>query len=472
MVADILTAGAGGDVVEVTQTLLRLAEATPGISMYHLIFEAIFAEVFRLPAAAAPDMWFFKLVNELLRSVDAKGRAVYEAAVRIICANLGAMELECRSRFIKWMAHFISHFDFAVRWADVTGMLGVPGGDKFVTAVFNRVLRLSYLGKMREKIPGELAHLLPSEPVVTFRLGADELKLVPVEAIVKIITSRDKTADDVLAVLEQVAAPDAEPGQGQNGDSDGDGDDEYEREERLRKLRLEVLLESALRAGHRTYVRMVKVVNKLMKCFKSLVNTAESRAQVVEFMAAAWSRHPQMMLITLDLLFANEVIDIEALSDWIFSPASAGAFGADHVWQCFFDSVDRVTGRTDAAWAVVTATPPGERAKLLQAYKRAVQIQKNAFIATFQQFAEVLTDHLSRRSPRADPAAAATADPWFTHAIGRFRQLGRRYHRQLLEGGLLGNLDRMVFADADPAIRTAAASFSVLHTLESSVAVT
>lgn len=65
-------------------------------------------------------------------------------------------------------------------------------------------------------------------------------------------------------------------------------------DDRVKKLRLDVFLESMLRVGAKSYYHTARSVEKLHDAFMGLVDSPEARGHVIEFVATHWARNPQV----------------------------------------------------------------------------------------------------------------------------------------------------------------------------------
>ena len=69
---------------------------------------------------------------------------------------------------------------------------------------------------------------------------------------------------------------------------------------------------------------------------------------------------------------------------------------------------------TNAAWSEYSEDRKDVDGSKLRAYQQAVQQQKNAFLLIFQNFSDVLIDHISR----CEDDGAAVQDTWFNISMG------------------------------------------------------
>ena len=134
----------------------------------------------------------------------------------------------------------------------------------------------------------------------------------------------------------------------------------------------------------------------------------------------------------MGLLHANGVIDATALTDWMFSAAAARLSTSQHPWQCLYDALGRIVRARDYAWGEPTTArvePVADEAEgpdldaLEQKYQRAVQRQKEVFLAVFEQFNDALADHIIRTKQNGAECSVLT-DSWLRISVGRFRQTG------------------------------------------------
>ena len=244
------------DVKGCVMRLLRVLKSNTGVTG-QTIFEMLFAELFRLPNPAAPDMWYFCVSIELIRA-DPSLSEMLENTMQLLFSNLGNMDIECIDRYALWTAHFINYFQFKFCWAHWFSATDNMDGSQavFVREVFSRLLRLSFYQKLKEHIPAELSSLLPKQAQPAFNKNPfpeevrDEL---PISTILKTITTKDKTAADVLAIIDAISVQLKAPAE---NDEDFDPD-EYDPEDQMRKLRLDVFLECAFRIASSPHITSI-----------------------------------------------------------------------------------------------------------------------------------------------------------------------------------------------------------------------
>eukprot|EP00039_Didymoeca_costata_P028846 m.22306 g.22306 ORF g.22306 m.22306 type:complete len:783 (+) comp7385_c0_seq1:350-2698(+) len=441
----------------------RLAIGNPGLSLNHIIVERLLGEFFRLPSCALVDMYYFAVATSLLSRSNVHATETLSEAMTILFNNLDNLDVECQSSFVKWVGHYINYYNFNFKWQTWFEAAKEDSGTQavFIREVFSLLSRLSYPALLKEAVPAELAGFVPADPKPISVLASSKeyqgLQL-PTDSLANIIMTKEKTATDVGKILSMV---DGLPQPDQTSY-------EFDPEERNQRLQLDLLLEALLQVGSKTCSHMHRVIEKMLPLLKERSQTSESKARIIEFVARFWYNDEKMLSFTLDLLFVNKVIDVASLAEWVFSARMVVQFSREFLWKCIFDALDHlIFGVKQVGVKLEKVKKEGnddEIGRVDREYRATIKTQQKAFLDAFQHLSEVLTDHIARCQQNGAPLE----DAWFRIAIGRFKQLGRKYFKVLDQGGLLGNLNRLVFDDMDPVIHDrAVAGFGIFKQLAS-----
>lgn len=456
--------------------LIEYSQLNQRLALDFIIVEVIFGEMMRLPAPGKSELFYHVIVAELIKS-HSKIPLVFALAMERIFSFIEVMDVECQSRYSRWIAHFINHFSFTFRWSDWYDAIAVADDAPkavFVRETIARTLRLTYHQRLVKEIPEEFAGFIPEDPQPNFRYetASDECKeSIKLMELIDVMKGKDKDSADIDHVLNQITLPSEIVGdEGAKKSEDND--------EMLNELILDTFVLVLLKVGSRTLSHVLALIEKYKAVWTRLCTGHDAKSRVVRLVVEFWTSNPQMISVILNRLLVSGIIDIDAIVDWIFAKKTVPMFTRFFVWECLFDAIDygidqvkkslsalnaalaaqreQVSEEDDGA-SVISVTD-AEVVRLQQFHDECIQTQKNSMLVVFQHFMVVLNEHIAT----AERNGTNPDTPWFTIALGRFTETGRRYHSLLRDGDLRDTLNRLVFNDARPDISASVEKFSIL----------
>jgi hypothetical protein len=78
--------------------------------------DAIFSQIFRLPASEHRLVYYHSLITELCKISPAAVAPSLGRAIRFLFRSLESMDMELSYRFMDWFAHHLSNFEFRWKW--------------------------------------------------------------------------------------------------------------------------------------------------------------------------------------------------------------------------------------------------------------------------------------------------------------------------------------------------------------------
>lgn len=80
--------------------------------------DAIFSQIFRLPASEHRLVYYHSLITELCKISPAAVAPSLGRAIRFLFRSLESMDMELSYRFMDWFAHHLSNFEFRWKWQE------------------------------------------------------------------------------------------------------------------------------------------------------------------------------------------------------------------------------------------------------------------------------------------------------------------------------------------------------------------
>jgi hypothetical protein len=168
----------------------------------------------------------------------------------------------------------------------------------------------------------------------------------------------------------------------------------------------------------------------------------QARLAVTTAVGEFWKHSPQHIIITLEKLMTYRIVDAHSIVQWIFSHQVLPFFKQGYLWDILRNTVDKTVLRTEVmgkelkavqdqqpSQAEASGVSTVDDVRLQQAresHQSALRDQNDLLLLVFQSFVVVLANHLANCQERdADPY-----DAWYRSAMGHFKEVARRYHRE------------------------------------------
>lgn len=411
----------GSDHKTCTKFLLTL----PGNFNYHnLLIETIFGQLFLLPTPPCKLIYYAVVIGDLCKGSTAIP-PVLGLAIDTLFERADMMDVECAERFCDWFSHHLSNFDFKwhwQKWAYVLKMNEEEPKRLAVREILERTMWLAYYERVARTLPEEFIELMPRRPAPFLKYA-------------------DVAAEDHEAYASLLAKVRAK-----------------EKSEQLRpwldsltsistERRLDLALHALLEAGCKSFSHLLNVLERYHALLRSLAGTVQARLAVTTAVGEFWKHSPQHIIITLEKLMTYRIVDAHSIVQWIFSHQVLPFFTQGYLWDILRNTIDKTVMRTEVMRKELKAVQPDQQPALAEAsgasttatavddvrlqqaresYQTALRDQNDLLLLVFQSFVVVLANHLANSRERdADPY-----DAWYRSAMGHFKEVARRYHRE------------------------------------------
>jgi len=338
-VVDILTVW-HDDRVECVKRLATLPIGPERADFYGpCLAEAAFGQLLRLPLPHHKTVAYLGVMVDLCRLKTIPFARAMSACMRELFRLAGVLHPALLERLAEYLAYHLSAFDFIWPWDRWAHVARAPPRDpqrKFCTLVLDRILRLSYFGKLMDTVPREMDAVRPPEPtLVPIRppgVGDAQLEPAARRAMEVAEMARSKAPEQRLgewlaseAVAADLGSPAAVAG---------------------------AALRGVLEAGAKSITHMVVLFDRYVPAIVPAVEAAGQEAELACIAAAtaAWARSPQRLAITLERLMGMRLVGPAAILRWCVEQAAA--VGVDdplahaHVWRLLHSAMDRMVART------------------------------------------------------------------------------------------------------------------------------
>ncbi|KAJ2793382.1 Nuclear cap-binding protein subunit 1, partial [Coemansia helicoidea] len=303
------------DVCSVMATAQHPEDVDPETALVfeYLVAEALFTHLLQLPESASREMYYASLAIELRKAEPKIMARVLETAVDGIVARAAMLDVECINRLSNWLAVYVSNFAFQWDWARWEAVVQEPEAAprrSFVRETLLKLVRLSYLDRIKAHVPESCLALLPAKaPGHNFKFtvqAMDERTREVSVALGRCLKSKG-TVDQALEILQTHYS--------QWTDVD---DDERQ------ALAREMLVEHVLLLGSKTFSHMLNAIEKFLPALQQFGDAPEAKLQIARTVEDFWLRNPQFCAITIDKLVNYRVIDPVTVVEMLFDPAHAG----------------------------------------------------------------------------------------------------------------------------------------------------
>ncbi|KAJ1902976.1 Nuclear cap-binding protein subunit 1 [Coemansia sp. IMI 209127] len=440
------------DVCSVMTTAQHPDDADPETSLVfeYLLAEVVVSTLLQLPNSASREMYYTALAIELRKAEPQIMANVFETVVDNILARLKSVDVECINRLSNWLAVYISNFNFQWDWTKWEGVAEEPENSPkrcFVQETLLKLIRLSYLDRIRSLLPESYAPLIPAKtPSHNFKFtmqAMDERTREVSVAMGKCLKNKG-TAEQAMEILQENYS--------QWSDID---------EDTRQSLAREMLVEHVLLLGSKTFSHMLNAIEKQLPALQRFNDSPDAKLQIAKVTEDFWLRHSQFFVITIDKLINYRVIDPAAVLKMLFDPSHVGSWCKFHYWEILRNTVNKLNlrvvqlrGRLDAAYEAANAMTeepdgneqqqqqPAESVEQIEAMlEQMVQEQKDVVVSAARHFAQLLS------------SANGTADEmdraWL---LGRFKEFMRTYRALIIENA--STLENVVFtAEASEDVR-------------------
>lgn len=273
-----------------------------------VIVETVFSEMCAMPVPAHVSVYYGTVFVDLCTVKDSRLPVKLLAAVEKMFNDARYLDPESFDRLTEWFAYHLSNFGFKWNWAewavyaDTEMVTRFPFRALFCRNVLDRIVRLSYLDRIKKLVPEDLHMFLPS-PASGNR---EHFDMTVTDEIVGIIAGKGKQPPEVVTRrLEELFPLD-------KFDND---------EETATCARLVCLIRAVLHGSARTLSHLDTLVERYIGVLRTLSTQGGIRARraVAAEAGTYWSSSNFRTLYTLDKLARFEIIDGMTIIDYVLS---------------------------------------------------------------------------------------------------------------------------------------------------------
>ncbi|KAK9821283.1 hypothetical protein WJX74_008679 [Apatococcus lobatus] len=335
-----------------------------------VLVETLLSQLLCLPHSPHPPVAYMALLGNCQEFLPAFSKPL-SACVKMLYANVPAMDLEVARRFATWLAHHLTNFDCVWPWTKWSNVLSAPPSDpqrRVVEAALTHMSELEFRETVLQSLPEDFKPLLGPEP-----------KVQPLEGPTE-------------AAAGEATVPDGAAGQAQNGHAAPEAASVASRfgPQLLQKVRERVMsddmrvwmeeqgieaavggpvqaaqlvLHVALVAGIKSMTHMATALTRYQPLMASFLLRADDHAgeALVKTAMEVWSSSTQKALLALGHLLRLKLATPLHVVSWAFSQATSGeeapsARALSQVWGALDATVRHLfVGREEARQEVSSA---------------------------------------------------------------------------------------------------------------------
>eukprot|EP00899_Mesostigma_viride_P028317 jgi/Mesvir1/8670/Mv02610-RA.1 len=312
-----------------------------------LLSECLYGEMLRLPSPAFKPVYYTVILVEICKVIPTVFPPVLLQTVDLLFKALPRVDGECRTRLALWLAHHMSNFSHMWPWKEWADALERPVWSphvQFVWQVLQRNVRLSYHARIKTNLPPFLHNLLGPDPakpnfkyaghvggapgpagaVAAAPLDAGALPLAAAARELLSMIHQKKLARDVNMWLDEKVLPSLGA-----------------------ESALEVLAQTFLHYGAKTFTHTVTVFERFQPVMERLLQSEAAQIKLLELVADFWCNSAQWMAFVIDRLMTMRMVSNTAIVRWCFLPRQAAlVHTTDTVWEVLSNALNKTMART------------------------------------------------------------------------------------------------------------------------------
>eukprot|EP01114_Cavostelium_apophysatum_P014517 TRINITY_DN3790_c0_g1_i1.p1 TRINITY_DN3790_c0_g1~~TRINITY_DN3790_c0_g1_i1.p1 ORF type:complete len:829 (-),score=226.89 TRINITY_DN3790_c0_g1_i1:25-2442(-) len=409
-------------------------------SFDHLLIETIFSQLFALPKPTFKEIYYAVLIVDWCKTKPALFPLIGRVIMNLF-DRLDQLDVECNDRFSTWFAFHLSNFDFKWIWSGWDYILQSKEDNvrtRFVNAVLDKTMRLSYHERVKKSLPEEFHELMPEKPAPNFKYDSDQAKYKN-EANLLLEKLRAKESPDNIAngLLENDALV-FRPN---------------------REETIDLLVSCLLKLGSKSFSHLLATFERYVSLVKRYVATQEHKQQVLNCINDFWGKSTQHIFILIDRMLTYKVIDASSVIEWVYADGKPD-FTSHHVRDITRNAIDRTIGKLEpireelkSAEEALEKVPQEERNEDIPEMRRVkdrkstiealLEEQKEVFILVLQKHCSSLAAFTSENTDNADPKSTL----WYRAATEFLKEIGRKYHENVKP--FMATLESLLFSNAD-----------------------
>ena len=297
--------------------------------VYEAVVEAIFMELFRLPAATEKLVYYNTLIIDLCRESLDKIPSVLGRCIRSIFSKLdgsspvSGMDAECIKRFADFTAIHLSNFGFSWKFSDWEYLLDGESTNQFVFVreVLEKCIRLSYYERIRNSVPESFeanGQIFPAEAPTHYFMLQDDANVEPgllslVEQLNTKLTNKEEP-ESIESQLKSIASYAAA-----NSDCLNSLPNNLTTIRTPQSIAHEALFGCVLFQGSKSFSHLLNIVERHLPLLQKLNDSPEKKQLTCELISIFWEKNSQFLEIILGKLVNYRIIDPTSVVKWLIS---------------------------------------------------------------------------------------------------------------------------------------------------------
>jgi len=435
---------------------VAIAKVPPLGQVREIVVETVLEELLKTAARPHPIAYYCILTVDLLK-LDPKMEAFFLQGVDFVFKGATMLDIGSADVFAEWFALLLSQKQFTWEafydrgekrgivygWLDILEQQEGESRHKMLLEEFlYRCARLSYYERLVPPM-GDDSLVIPE--------GMHQY-LPPLEPTLPTITEKLRPGFDLLIKNVQSKMP---PSALMAFVDDKMPADDYSKPERTYWV-----VSGIMTAETKIFSQMLNKFARYQKLLTALANTLESKIAVVKAVLEFWENSPGMSVVLMQKLLVAGIVDITAITHFIFSPDNAPRLLHSYMFEILLNTIEIATTKAgklkdDLASAErklaevepLPQTPDKaiviEKARAArELHNKALKVLKEVFLGIFQRFVMTLTAHLTNLEKEGkDPN-----NMWFACTLARLRQVARSHHATIKP--FLTTLDMLIFTQS------------------------
>ncbi|ORX59900.1 ARM repeat-containing protein [Piromyces finnis] len=451
-------------------------------NVYEAVMEVIFAEMLKLPSSDIKQIYYNTIVIDMCKGLMDKipgvfGRTFRSLFNRFDLSEYGGLDVECIRRMTEFFSHHLSNFAYIWNWKDWIPILEkdpLSGQYVFIRETLEKCIRLSYYDRIKPLLPQEFTEsdiFSKTAPCTNYKYQNNDFGDQTLYEYAQEIYNafRSKTPpQEINVILEKINNYVSEKNKNNSMDVD-------EQELDPESIVLEIVIQSAMMVGSKSFSHILNVVERYISILTSLNATNEAKDKTVRFVADFWKYNPQFLEIILDKLVNYRVVDPSNIISWILSDIIlSDQYTNLYVWSILRNTLKKVVLRVQQIKAKLEYTKMSYKEQeeksmlddkesietMRNSHEEAIAViektqeavirdQKEAFICVFQRFVdttEIKIKEFERQN--IDPVKT----PWWRWVVGFIRDVGRTFSEEVQS--FMVTLETIILTDnLDPRIK-------------------
>ncbi|KAH8411933.1 hypothetical protein KR222_002526 [Zaprionus bogoriensis] len=281
---------------ECADKLLAYCAAKPMFALEHCVVELLLCEMLQLPNSPYMTLNYGAIIIELCKRQPDKFPRAVALAADVLFNQLESMSVSSFDRFVNWFSHHLSNFRYQWNWEDWASCTTLPRlhpSAMFVQELLKKCIRLSYYKHIVQLVPQSFTPLLPLSPDPIFKYFNE---LLPGAKLAKHLLEamRSKCSAEVVGGLIEATT-----------DLD-------------RFLKINVLVQSFLHLGCKSFTHIFAIFSKFKPVLKMLVNSKETQLALLGALFELWINNEQLKAVLCEKLLHMKVLDANVIVTWAF----------------------------------------------------------------------------------------------------------------------------------------------------------